>query len=140
MRCPSLDDLTLLRWEDDNRKTHRFRLLKLISSEWWNSGILLGLKADELENIQQKTNDNVQRLTYIFTQWIDNYGHPPRYPLSWDGVCELLCDLGRDRAAEDLAVALSRALGSKVPKLKGKHRLETSNEDQPSMSKKLRTT
>ena len=103
---PSLADLTLLRWEDKEGRTHRFRLLKLISNEWWDAGILLGLPAAELENIKQKTDDNVRRFTLVFTQWIDNDGHPPQHPLSWDGVCELLYDLDRDSAAEELKQAL----------------------------------
>ena len=106
VRPPSLADLTLLRWEDKEGSTHRFRLLKLISDEWWDAGILLGLPAAELENIKQKTDDNVRRFTLVFTQWIDNDGHPPQYPLSWDGVCELLYDLERDSAAEELKQAL----------------------------------
>ena len=72
------------------------------------TGLRLGLNAAELANIKQKTDDNEQRLTLIFTQWIDNDGHPPQYPLSWDGVCELLYDLDRDKAAEELKQALQR--------------------------------
>ena len=106
--APSLADLTLLRWTDDKGKTHRLKLLKLISNEWWEAGLLLGLNTAELENIEQKTNDNERRFALIFARWIDNDGHPPQYPLSWDGVCELLYDLDRDNAAEELKQALGK--------------------------------
>ena len=106
--APSLADLTLLRWMDDKGKTRRFRLLRQVSDQWWTAGLLLGLNAAELENIKQKTDDNEQRLAFIFTRWIDNDGHPPQYPLSWDGVCELLYDLDRDNAAEELKQALEK--------------------------------
>ena len=104
--APSLDNLSFLKWKDDKGKTCRFKLLGQVSSKWWDAGLRLGLNTDQLANIKQKTDDNEQRLAAIFTQWINNDGHPPDYPLSWDGVCELLYDLDRDSAAEELTQAL----------------------------------
>ena len=70
---------------------------------------MLGLSTAELGNIKQKTDDDEQRFALIFTRWIERDGHPPRYPLSWDGVHELLCDLDRVSAAEELKLALDNA-------------------------------
>ena len=106
--APSLADLTLLRWTDDKGKTHRLKLLNLISNEWRDAGLLLELNTAELENIEQKTNDDERRFALVFTRWIDNDGQPPQYRLSWDGLCDLLYDLDRDSAAEELKQALKK--------------------------------
>ena len=82
-------------------------MLKPSSSQWYNAGLLLGLKADALENIKQKSSDNAERFVSVLTHWIDSNGHP-NYPLTWDGLCELLCDIDRDTAAEELKQALTK--------------------------------
>ena len=103
---PSLKDLTLLRWTDDEGKTHRFRLLRKVSDDWWNAGLLLGLTTAELGDIKQEMDDNERRFAFVFSKWIADNGHPPEYPLSWDGVCELLSDLDKEEVAEELRQAL----------------------------------
>lgn len=107
MNPPSLIDLLLLTWEDDQGDTHRFRLLNLISGKWHQAGILLGHNSDSLINIKQKTVDNEERFQDVLSQWIDNDGYPPKYPLTWKGIFELLYDLGRGKIAEELKQALS---------------------------------
>lgn len=86
-------------------ETQSFKLLELISSKWWDAGIRLGLTIDTLENYKQKTEDNDKRLEYIFSQWIDSNGHS-EYPLTWDGLTELLRDIDKDSAAEELLKVL----------------------------------
>ena len=103
---PTLAELALLKWKDEKGNVCRFKLMNLVSNVWWKTGILLGLNPAELQNIEQQSSKNEQRLALVLTQWIDNDGHPPQYPLSWDGVYELLCDLDKNSAAEELRRAM----------------------------------
>lgn len=91
---------------NDKGETQNFKLLELISSKWWDAGIRLKLTIDTLENYKQKAEDNEQRLEYIFSQWIDSNGCPPEYPLTWKGLIELLCDIDKRSAADELSKVL----------------------------------
>lgn len=101
----TISNLTLIKWKGEEGETQSFKLLELISSKWWDAGIRLGLTIDTLENYKQKTEDNEKRLEYIFSQWIDSNGHS-EYPLTWDGLTELLRDIDKDSAAEELLKVL----------------------------------
>ena len=103
---PSLKDLTLLWWTDDEGKIHRFHLLRKVSGDWLKAGLLLGLTTAELWDIMLKMDDNERRFAFVFRKWIADNGHPPEYPLSWDGVCELLSDLDKEEVAEELRQAI----------------------------------
>ena len=102
----SLSELTLLKWKDTQGQTQKLNIINQIASEWWNVGILLGFSMPKLETLQQKAlNDSIQSCRHVFSQWIDNNGHP-RYPLSWSGLQELLIDIQKDTLARQLAEAL----------------------------------
>lgn len=105
LACLTISNLTLIKWEDEEGECHSFKLLELISSKWWDVGIRLGLTIDTLENHRQKNEDNDKRLEYIFSQWIDSNGHP-EYPLTWEGLSELLRDIDKDSAARELVKVL----------------------------------
>ena len=77
-----------------------------MSDDWWNAGLLLGLTTAELGDIKQEMDDNERRFAFVFSKWIADNGHPPKYPLSWDGVCELLSTLDKEEVAEELRQAL----------------------------------
>ena len=100
-----MSNLTLIKWEDEDGEIQSFKLLEMISSKWWDAGIRLGLTIDALENYKQKTEDNDKRLEYIFWQWIDDNGHQ-EYQLTWKGLSELLRDIDKDSAAEELIKVL----------------------------------
>ena len=41
----------------------------------------------------------------MFEEWLSNGGHPD-YPVTWDGVCELLSDVQKAEMAKKLKEAL----------------------------------
>ena len=81
-------------------------MLEQVSDQWRHAGLLLGLSQAALKNIKQKSDEDVERFEHVLTYWIESNGHL-EYPLTWDGVCELLRDIDRDTAAEKLKQALS---------------------------------
>ncbi len=74
---------------------------------WQSIGYRLELGAAPLENIKQKSDDNVQRCSEVFNCWITSNGHRD-YPLTWDGLFELLLDVDRSTAVEKLKQALAK--------------------------------
>ena len=52
------------------------------------------------------TTDNVDRCISVFSHWINNNGYPPNYPLTWDGLSELLRDVEHETAAMRLKEVL----------------------------------
>ena len=106
---PSLElaNIVLLKWKDPGGNTQRFQLLKHISNGWHRMGILLGMEIAELDNIQQKWNDNEKRCIEVLNYWLDGSGRDS-YPVSWDGLCELLCDVEKATAAGKLESALAK--------------------------------
>lgn len=75
------------------------KLLEQISSKWHEIGILLGQQVAALDNYRRMTDDNVKRCLRVFSDWINRHGHPPDYPLTWDGLGELLSDIEHETAA-----------------------------------------
>ena len=107
---PSLASLRLIKWQDEKGETKRYSLLKTVSSEWQRLGDLLQLSTDQLKNIKQKSDDNVERCREVFASWIDCEGCPPCYPLTWEGLFELLIDVDRHTAMQQLKQALENVL------------------------------
>ncbi len=78
--------------------------MEQVSSKW--TDIVTRLALDhKLENYRQKNNDNEERLKEVFSDWINQGGHP-EYPLSWAGVFQLLRDVGMSTPAENMQKAL----------------------------------
>lgn len=63
-------------------------------------------KLDRTLTIIQKraSNDNTESCENVLSQWINS--NSSRYPLSWEGVCELLCDIEQSSTAEKVKEAL----------------------------------
>lgn len=100
---PSLKSLLEIKRKGSTRG---FKLTQLISSKWFNIGILLGLSADTLENYRQESKDNEQRILNVFNHWINDAGCPPDYPMTWRGVLVLLRDIEMSTAAKELKESL----------------------------------
>lgn len=48
-------------------------------------------------------NDNACRA--VFSKWIEKDGNPTHYPLAWQGLYDLLCNIGHRRIATEVAAA-----------------------------------
>lgn len=94
------------------------RIIDQIAPQWREAGILLGFTMPELETLQQTAlNESFQCCRHVFSQWIANHGHP-QYPLTWNGLHELLVNLHMDALAKQLQEALaSKTTGTVVRNL-----------------------
>jgi hypothetical protein len=80
-------------------------IMKKVSSAWWKIGIYTG-QENSLEGIRRQAtgySDETRCCHVVFQRWIDEGGHPPKYPLTWVGLRDLLCDVGHRRTANAMA-------------------------------------
>ena len=94
---PTYGDLLLAK----NSKGERFRLTNKIESVWRNIGTRLGIEDDKLDTFQESRNSDALRK--VFTRWMDDAGQLPyfkSYPLSWQGLYNLLNDVGKSTDAD----------------------------------------
>ena len=78
-------------------------IMSVVSSKWRQIGIRTG-QADHLDGYATRAlNDNNQCCERVFRAWIAKGGHPPRYPLTWQGLYDLLCDIGHNGIANKMA-------------------------------------
>ena len=77
-------------------------VLKKVSSQWRTIGIRTG-QADSLDNYQQMAMlDNTVCCQKVFQAWINNGGHE-KYPLTWQGLYDILCDIDHRGIANEIA-------------------------------------
>ena len=63
----------------------------------------LGLSSSDLDYFRTKAMlDNLICCEWVFDRWINNGGHPPKYPLSWKGVYDVLCAIELCGIANDM--------------------------------------
>ena len=107
VQCPTVSNLTLLTWTDQSGQRKKLQIIEEMSNEWKRVGRLLGLSMSTISHFEDlHPNGNVRCCELVFNKWINNNGYPPNYYYNWDGVCELLADMGHHQSAEDLSDAL----------------------------------
>lgn len=80
-----------------------------VRAEWYKLGLRMGQKIADLENFRTKAvNDNYTCCTWVVNYWINNHGHPPHYPLSWNGLYDVLVAIGHSGTAENMRTKLAR--------------------------------
>ena len=83
------------------------RIIQQVSTSWFDMGILLGLKAEQLYSVEQMFQKNSIRCCYwVIDQWMGNLGDES-YPVTWKGLCMLLCDIEKSNTAMRLKEALA---------------------------------
>lgn len=87
-----------------------FQLLEKISTKWKDIGTLIGLLPSKLEVISKQNGpDSVECCRAVLNLWVEN--HTERYSFTWDGLIELLEDIGMTTAASDLqTIILSKEI------------------------------
>ena len=78
-------------------------VINKVKDEWRHIGICTE-QSDDLETIKTKTMlNNKDACVEVFTVWINKDGHPPKYPLTWQGLYDLLCKVGHRGIANTVA-------------------------------------
>ena len=100
--------LALIKWKDEEGQTQRFYLMDKISNKWRDIGHLLGLSISRLDCVSTQHRENPAACCEtVLHDWLDN--PPPEYPISWEGLVELLEDSKLSQVAAELRNALLKA-------------------------------
>ena len=101
----SMKDLTLIKWKDVEGKQHKLRIVQSICPKWRDIGNLLDISDSVLESTLSHYRGNLEECCYaVLRRWMDNGS--PDYPLTWEGLLELLDDADCAQVAEELKTAL----------------------------------
>ena len=83
--------LTLIKWKDSQGKQHKLRIVQSVCPKWRYIGNLLEIHDSILESILSQYRGDLEECCYaVLRQWLDNGS--PDYPLTWEGLLELLDD------------------------------------------------
>ena len=97
--------LTLIKWNDASGTIQRFYLMNRISAKWRKIGKLLDLSAAQLQGIATEHLGNQEDCcSAVLLKWMENPPH--EYPVSWEGLMELLEDSELSQVVEELKTAL----------------------------------
>ena len=79
-----------------------------IQNKWRDIGELLHLLPAQLIGISTEHRDKpIECCRAVLSRWLDN--PPPNYPVTWDGLIELLEDCQLTQVATELKTVLSTA-------------------------------
>ena len=102
----SVKNLTLIKWTDPQGKLHKLRIVQSICPQWRTIGNLLDISDSVLESILSQYRGNLEECCYaVLRRWLDNGS--PDYPLTWEGLLELLADIDCSQVSEELRDALN---------------------------------
>ena len=97
----SMKNLTLMKWTDPQGKQHKLRIVQSICPKWRDIGNMLDISDSVLESTLSHYRGNFEECCYaVLRRWMDNGS--PDYPLTWEGLLELLDDADCAQVAEEL--------------------------------------
>lgn len=87
-----------------NRLTGKqYRLVSRICSSWQDVGSILGINQEKLDSIREENMLRTEnRIRRVFSLWLENAAQLPKceyYPLSWQGLYDILLDCEFSTAA-----------------------------------------
>ena len=102
----SMKNLTLIKWKDLQGKQHKLRIVQSICPKWRTIGNLLDISDPVLESMLSQYRGDLEECCYaVMRQWLDNGS--PGYPVTWEGILELLHDIDCSQVSEKLRDALN---------------------------------
>ena len=84
----------------------KFNLEERVSGKWREMGIGMNIELNTLDNIEDDKGKVSKCWQEIMKRWMDGEGESSGYPASWEGLCELLGDVGASQVARELMKAV----------------------------------
>ena len=98
----------VIKWKDDQGKTQRYRLIDKIRQKWQDIGKLVRIPLDELNSLSDKhKKDAAECCRAVLDTWME--APPPGYPVTWEGLIELLEDVDLGEVVTELKTVLHKA-------------------------------
>ena len=103
---PNSRSLSVIKWMNESEEVETFQLKSLVFHKWKDIGNLFVPR--QLLDAWAKEKDAKGCCDKVFSYWLDN---PPRYyPVTWEGLYELLNDSELGQVATDLKRAVDNAI------------------------------
>ena len=103
---PNSRNLSVIKWKNESGEVETFQLKSLVIHKWRDVGNLFVPR--QLLDTWTKEKDAKGCCDKVFSHWLDN---PPRYyPVTWEGLYELLNDSELGQVATDLKRAVDNAI------------------------------
>ena len=102
----NLHSLTIIKWRNDEGNVDRFNVISSVAYKWHDIGKILDIDYGSLEAISMKHQDPKRCCDDVFNKWLEDGSD--HYPITWDGLVEILKDAGLPHESEKLKIALSR--------------------------------
>ena len=88
----TIGHLILLKWENEQGQELRLRILEEVCTKWKDIGGVIGLSPSRLDAIEKhRLGDMMECCRDVFSVWLQQ--EDESYPVTWDGVRELLKDM-----------------------------------------------
>jgi hypothetical protein len=98
----------VFKWRNQHGKTEKFRVVSEIFNKWQEIGILVEIPHQQLEAWEREKRESKACCIAVLNHWLQNASG--KYPVSWEGVCEILEDCELGQVAERLRVAVNAAV------------------------------
>ena len=103
----SLNSLSLLKWKDESGEEQTLQLIEKVSCKWLDFGLKVGLEMNCLEAWERQHHEDASRCWLeVMKCWLNMAGSR-HYPATWEGLYQLLMDVGYKKVAKDLSTALA---------------------------------
>ena len=90
--APTIGQLILLKWKNKQGQEQRLRILHEVCTKWKDIGGVIGLNPSPLDAIEKhRLGDMMECCRDVFRVWLQQ--EEGSYPVTWDGVRELLKDM-----------------------------------------------
>ena len=100
--------LQLIKWRDAEGREHTFRLVDLVSARWMEFGTQLGFTLNVLEGWEEEYHHKASRCWMkVMDSWLEKSSC--EYPVTWEGLCTLLRDMGLPDVSQELIQALYKS-------------------------------
>lgn len=103
---PNSKNLTVIKWKNNEGQIKKFRLKSSTFHKWRDIGNFV-VSRQQLE-VWAKEKDAKECCEAVFSHWLDN--PPPEYPVTWEGLYELLDDSELSGVISELKHALKHAV------------------------------
>ena len=98
----SMENITLLKWEESQGSGLTSNLESLVSAEWMEFGRRVGLPMNRLKGWERQFHEDSRRCWWeVMQHWL-NDGGTKHYPDTWEGLYTLVRDCGFPQVATSL--------------------------------------
>ena len=103
-----LKNLSLLKWKDARGQYQQFSLISKVGAKWRKFGMCIGFPDDKLDAWEKEFHSSEDRWKKVMEPWLLKT-ISCRYPTTWNGLSDMLEDVGYTEVARQLMAGVAAA-------------------------------